>query len=63
MHNPLGSAFEVLAEALRWRQSLDLATKSNLDVHAKANDVEDFLAEVDADRGDPNSAIRAIGPD
>jgi hypothetical protein len=29
----------------------NLTTKSNLAVRAKANDVEDFLADIDADRG------------
>jgi hypothetical protein len=38
------------SECLNERQSLDLTTKSNLAVCAKANDVEDFLADVDADR-------------
>src|SRR6516165_4149992 len=38
-------------EGLHERQSLDLATKSNFAVRAKTNDVEDFFADVDADRG------------
>jgi hypothetical protein len=40
-----------LPECLDQRQSLDLATKSDLAVRAKADDVEDFLPDVDADRG------------
>jgi hypothetical protein len=39
------------SEGLGQRQSLDLATKSNLAVSPEADDVEDFLADVDADRG------------
>jgi len=38
-------------EGLHERQSLDLTTKSNLAVRAKADDVEDFPGDVDADRG------------
>ena len=37
-------------EGLAERQSLDLATKSNLAVRGKADDVEDDLTNVDADR-------------
>jgi len=39
------------SKGLNERQSLDLATKSDLAVVAKTNDVEDFLADLDADRG------------
>ena len=39
-----------LLEGLGQRQSLDLAPKSNLAVSAEADDVEDFFANVDADR-------------
>src|SRR5262249_24578999 len=39
------------SECLHERQSLDLATESNLAVSTKTNDVEDLLANVDADRG------------
>jgi hypothetical protein len=42
---------EAVFEGIHERQSLDLTAKSNLAVHAKADDVEDFLADVDADRG------------
>jgi hypothetical protein len=38
-------------EGLNERQSLDLATESNLAVGAKPNDVKDVLADIDADRG------------
>ena len=38
-----------LLEGLGQRQSLDLAPKSNLAVNAEADDVKDFLANVDAD--------------
>ena len=38
-------------KGLQERQALDLATKSNLAVRAKTNNVEDFLADIDADRG------------
>jgi hypothetical protein len=39
------------SECLNQCQSLDLTTKSNLAVRAKANGLEDFLADIDADRG------------
>jgi hypothetical protein len=38
-------------EGLNKRQSLDLATKRYLAVSAETDDVEDFLADVNADRG------------
>lgn len=38
-------------EDLKERQSLDLATESDLAVSAETDDMEDFLADVDADRG------------
>lgn len=41
-----------LSECLNERQSPDLAAESDLAVRAKANDVEDFLADIDADRGE-----------
>ena len=49
----LTSPFDPLANERQTvgRQSLDLAAKSDLAVGAKTNDVEDFLANVDADRG------------
>ncbi len=40
-----------LFEGLDQRQSLDLPTKSNSAVSAEPNNVENFLANVDADRG------------
>src|SRR6187399_2084456 len=39
-------------EGLNEGQPLDLAAKSNLAVGAKSNDVEDVLADIDADRGE-----------
>jgi len=38
-------------ERLDQRQTLDLAAERDLAVSAEANEVEDFLADIDADRG------------
>jgi hypothetical protein len=43
----LEAAFEGLYEY----QPFDFATKSNSTISAETDDVEDFLADVDADRG------------
>ena len=40
-----------LFEGLGQRQPFDLATQNNLAVSAEADDMKDFLADVDADRG------------
>jgi hypothetical protein len=40
-----------LFEGLNERQPLDLAPKSDLAVGAKADDMENFLTDIDADRG------------
>jgi len=40
-----------LAERLGDRQPLDLAPEGDLAISAEADDVEDFLADIDADRG------------
>ena len=42
-----GSLLNVSVE----RQPLDLAAEGDLAVNAEADDVEDFLADIDADRG------------
>ncbi|WP_247511851.1 hypothetical protein, partial [Bradyrhizobium sp. 157] len=43
------------------RQPLDLTTKSNLAVRAKANDVEDVLADIDANRGKRCAVVVSMG--
>src|SRR5262249_35658576 len=47
-------------ECLNQRQSLDLATESNLAVGAKTDNVEDFLADVDANRGQGYGSVHGL---
>jgi hypothetical protein len=47
-------------QSLRQRQSLDLATKRNLAVSRETDNVEDLLANIDADRAKDLSGNKVV---
>ena len=50
-----------LLERLDQRQPLDLAAERDLAVSAEADEVEDFLADIDADRGQGRVVVVSMG--